>query len=171
MFSEPASVVYRTDPAIERVKADPEPARVLALELADNPRRDTNLQGDGLMIHRVRTVLGYHGNQLNFYNQLLQKDQDFQQVFNPQIWRLMNIRYLMTNAPDVSTFFPGAQWIIGPVENSAGTPIYLFRLPGLNPYAWVTPTLVEADDDAVAATIFNPRFDLAQAALSRRTKA
>jgi hypothetical protein len=165
MFSEPASVVYRTDPAIERVKADPEPARVLALELADNPRRDTNLQGDGLMIHRVRTVLGYHGNQLNFYNQLLQKDQDFQQVFNPQIWRLMNIRYLMTNAPDVSTFFPGAQWIIGPVENSAGTPIYLFRLPGLNPYAWVTPTLVEADDDAVAATIFNPRFDLAQAAL------
>src|SRR5688500_15657751 len=95
MFSEPASVVYRTDAAIERVKADPQPGRVLALELADNPRRDTNLQGDGLMIHRVRGVLGYHGNQLNFYNQLLQKDQDFQQVFNPQIWQLLNVKYRM----------------------------------------------------------------------------
>jgi hypothetical protein len=51
------------------------------------------------------------------------------------------------------------------VENSAGTPVYLFRLPGENPYAWVTPTLVEADDDAVAATIFNPGFELDRAAL------
>ena len=165
IFSEPAAVVYRTDGAIERVKADPQPSRVLALEIAPNPRRDTNLQGDGLMIHRVRGVLGYHGNQLNFYNMLLQKDQDFQQIFNPQMWRLLNVRYLMTNAADVATYFPGAEWVIGPVENAAGTPVYLYRLPGENPYAWVTPTLVEADDDAVAATIFNSGFELDRAAL------
>jgi hypothetical protein len=160
MFSEPAAVVYRTDAAIERVKADPEPSRVLPLELAPNPRRDTNLQGDGLMVHRVRNALGYHGNQLNFYNMLLQKDMDFQQVFNPQMWQMLNIRYLMTNTDDVTRFFPGAEWVIGPVENAAGTPVYLYRLPGENPFAWVTPTLVEADDDAVAATIFNSGFDL-----------
>ena len=165
IFSEPASVVYASDPAIEKVKADPQPSRVLALELENNPRRDTNLQGDGLMIHRVRTVLGYHGNQLNFYNMLLQKDQDFQQVFNPQIWQLLNVKYLMTNSADVGRYFPGAQWVIGPVRNAAGTSVYLYRLPGENPYAWVTPTFVEADDDAVAATIFNAGFDLRQAAL------
>ena len=165
IFSDPAAVVYRTDAAIERVKADSQPARVLPLELTYNPRRDVHLQGDGLMVHRVRNVLGYHGNQLNFYNMLLQKDQDFQQVFNPQIWQMLNIRYLMTNTDNVSRYFPGAEWVIGPVENAAGTPVYLYRLPGDNPYAWVTPTLVEADDDAVAATIFNPGFDLTRTGL------
>ncbi|MGI9044098.1 MAG: hypothetical protein ACR2GK_08260 [Gemmatimonadaceae bacterium] len=164
-FSEPAAVVYASDPAIEHIKADPEPSRVLALELEPNPRRDTNLQGDGLMIHRVRGVLGYHGNQLELYNRLLQKDQGFTQVFNPQIWELLNIRYLMTNTADVAMFFPGARWIIGPVPNAAGTPVYLYRLPGENPYAWVTPTFVKAEDDAVAATIFNRGFDLRRAAL------
>ncbi|MGK2962611.1 MAG: YfhO family protein [Gemmatimonadaceae bacterium] len=164
-FSEPASVVYASDPAIEHVRADPEPSRVLALELEPNPRRDTNLQGDGLMIHRVRGVLGYHGNQLELYNRLLQKDRGFMQVFNPQIWELLNVRYLMTNTADVAMFFPGARWVIGPVTNAAGTPVYLYRLPGENPYAWVTPTFVKAEDDAVAATIFNRGFDLRRAAL------
>jgi hypothetical protein len=165
IFSQPAAVVYRSDPAIEKVKADPEPSRVLALEIENNPRRDTNLQGDGLMIHRIRGVLGYHGNQLGRYNLLLQKDEGFQQVFNPQIWRLLNIRYLMTNSARVEPYFPGAEWVIGPVENSAGTPVYLYRLPGENPYAWVAPTLVKAEDDAVAATIFNRGFDVRRAAL------
>ena len=165
IFSEPAKVIYRSDAAIDKVNADPEPSRVLALEIEDNPRRDTNLQGDGLMIHRIRAVLGYHGNQLGRYNLLLQKDEGFQQVFNRQMWALLNIRYLMTNSAQVEPYFPGAEWVIGPVENSAGTPVYLYRLPGDNPYAWVAPTLVKAEDDAVAATIFNRGFDLKRAAL------
>ncbi len=165
MFSDRAAVTYASDPAIDRIKADPQPARVLAMELEVNPLRDTNLQGDGLMIHGIRGVLGYHGNQLELYNRLLQKDEGFQQVFNPQMWQLLNIRYLMTNSSDVSSFFPGAQWVIGPVKNSAGTTIHLYRLPGENPYAWVTPTFVQAEDDAVAATIFNRGFELRSATL------
>jgi hypothetical protein len=165
MFSEPASVVYRTDAAIEKIKEDPEPSRVLAMEVEPNPRRDVTLQGDGLMIHRVRSVLGYHGNQLGRYNQLLQKDEGFQQVFNPQVWRLLNVRYLLTNSADVGLYFPGAQWVIGPVENAAGTKVYLYRLPGENPYAWVASAFVKAADDAVLATIFNEAFDPRQAAL------
>ena len=165
LFSEPASVSYRTDAAIDKIKADPQPSRVLAIEIEPNPRRDTNLQGDGLMIHRVRSVLGYHGNQLGRYNLLLQKDDGFQQVFNPQVWRLLNVRYLLTNSADVGNYFPGAQWVIGTVEDAAGTNVYLYRLPGENPYAWITAAFVKAADDAVAATIFNEAFDPRQAAL------
>lgn len=165
VFSNPASVVYHTDAAIEKIQADPQPSRVLALELEPNPRRDTNLLGDGLMIHRIRGVLGYHGNQLGRYNILLQKDEGFPQVFNPRMWQMLNVRYLLTNSADVGTFFPGAQWVIGPVEDAAGTNAYLYRLPGDNPYAWVASSLVKADDNAVLVTIFNKGFDLRQAAL------
>lgn len=165
IFSPPASVSYRSDAAIERIRQDPVPSRVLAIELEANERRDTNLVGDGLMIHRIRTVLGYHGNQLGRYNDLLQKDEGFPQVFNPRVWQLLNVRYLLTNSADVSRYFPGAAWVIGPVRDAAGTDVYLYRIPGDNPYAWVTPVLVKAGDESVMATLFDREFDLRQAAL------
>lgn len=165
IFSPPAAVSYRSDAAIERIKSDPLPSRVLSIELEANDRRDTNLVGDGLMIHRIRTVLGYHGNQLGRYNVLLQKDEGFPQVFNPRVWQLLNVRYLLTNSADVSRYFPGAQWVIGPVRDAAGTDVYLYRMPGENPYAWVTPVLVKAGDESAMVTLFDRGFDLRQAAL------
>lgn len=165
VFSPPASITYRTNAAIERVKADPAPSRVLAIELQRNDRRDTDLQGDGLMIHRVRTVLGYHGNQLGKYNEFLEKSQGFQQIVNPRMWQIYNVRYLLTNTADVSQFFPGAQWVIGPVEDAAGTKVYLHALPGDNRFAWVAPVIVKADDPSTGATLLSGEFDIRRAAL------
>ena len=165
IFSPPASVSYRSDAAIEKIKADPKPSRVLAIGLEMTDKRDTNLEGDGLMIHRVRTVLGYHGNQLGRYNEILQKDEGFLQAFNPQAWQIFNVRYLLTNTADVGQYFPGAQWVIGPVKDAAGVDVYLYRLPGENPFAWIAPVIVKAPDDAVAATMFARGFDPARAAL------
>jgi hypothetical protein len=165
IFSPPAKVTYASNAALDKMKSDPVPSRVLAIELAPNLRRDTDLQGDGLMVHRIRQVLGYHGNQLGRYNTFMQKDDGFPQVFNPRIWELYNVRYLLTNTDDVSRFFPGASWVIGPVPDAAGTPVYLYRLPGDNPPAWMTSVIVKADDDAVAATVINPQFDIKSAAL------
>ena len=165
IFSPPASVTYQSDAAIEKIKSDPKLSRVLALELETTDKRDTNLEGDGLMIHRVRTVLGYHGNQLGRYNELLQKDEGFLQAFNPKAWQIYNVRYLLTNSADVAQYFPGAQWQIGPVKDGAGVDVYLYRLPGDNPFAWVTPVIVKAEDDAVAATLFAREFDPQSVAL------
>jgi hypothetical protein len=117
------------------------------------------------MVHRVRSVLGYHGNQLGRYNDVLEKDQGFQQIFNPKMWQLYNVRYLLTNTADVGQYFPGAQWVIGPVTDNAGTKVYLYRLPGANPLAWVAPVIVKADDSRVGATLLNSSFDITRAAL------
>ena len=165
VFSPPASVSFKSDALIETIKRDSIPSRVLAIELEQNDLRDPNLQGDGLMVHRVRTLLGYHGNQLGRFNDLLQKDEGFQQVFNPRIWELYNVRYLLTNSAEVGQFFPGAQWVIGPVRDAAGTETYLYRLPGDNPLAWVAPVIVKAADSPVASTLLNESFDVRQAAL------
>jgi hypothetical protein len=164
-FSPPASVSFKSDALIETIKRDSIPSRVLAVELEPNPLRDPNLQGDGLMVHRIRQVLGYHGNQLGRFNELLQKDEAFQQVFNPRIWELYNVRYLLTNSADVGQFFPGAQWVIGPVKDAAGTNTFLYRLPGDNPLGWVAPVIIKADDAPVVSTLMSESFDVRQAAL------
>jgi len=43
--------------------------------------------------------------------------------------------------------------------------VYLYDLPGEQPFAWVAPLIVKAPDDAVLATVLDPRFKVRSAAL------
>jgi hypothetical protein len=163
-FSPPAAQLYAADPTIEYMKKESQPARVIALQLG-YPVRDPNLNGDGLMVHRVRNVLGYHGNQLWRYDALLHRDQGYSQLGNPNAWHLLNARFLLVDLEDVSRLVPDAKKLVGPVKDVAGVDVSLYRLPGENPYAWVVPVIVKASDNAVLATVLDPRFDVRSAGL------
>ena len=171
-FSAPAAQLYASDPVIEYLRRVPQPGRVvpLAVEpLTGSGFRDPYLGGgdgraDGLMIHRIRSVVGYHGNELGNYDALSGWGTDWpRQLGNPNFWRLTNLRYLYTNTAQAP--IEGMQRVAGPVRNVAGHMIYLYRFPGDNPLAWVTPIAVAAPDDNVLATVLDPRFDVARAAL------
>ena len=163
-FSPPASVVYASNAAIDYVKRDSQPARVLAIQLSEDAvPRDPLLGGDALMINRVRQMVGYHGNELHRYDVLTGKDQGPRALFNGQVWRLLNVRYLLTNLTPLP--LPGSQMVVGPVRDAAGSTLYLYRLPGDNPAAWVTPVSVKAGDDQTLATVMDPRFDPTLAAV------
>ena len=165
VFAAPASQLFATDAAVERIKRETQPARVIALQIAPTGVRSPNMDGDGLMVHGVRSVLGYHGNEIGRYGQLLQKNDGYSEIVNPNAWHLLNAKFVLTNIPNAAAVFPGASWLIGPVKDPAGLSTYLFRLPGENPYAWVAPVAVKAADDAVRRTLLDPRFDVASAAL------
>ena len=159
-FSPRASVIYASDPAVEYLrKADP--GRVLVLQLAQdgipNPR-DPSYYGDALMVHRVRQLKGYHGNELGNYQRLASREAvgDYANLATPTFWRLSNARYLYTNALLQDT---SLKFLLGPVKNSTGATVYLYRLPGDNPPAWLVPALVKAGDEATRGTILDPRFD------------
>jgi hypothetical protein len=165
MFSERADTIYATDAAIEAVKADPQPGRVLALGFQGGgsmARRDPFLGGSALMAHDVRDVLGYHGNELGRYRRLIEAAGDGI-TGNPNFWALTNSRFLYTNLPELP--LEGTEKLAGPSRNAAGSEVYLYRLPGENPYAWVVPLRVKADDESTLATVLDPRFDLRRAAL------
>jgi hypothetical protein len=115
------------------------------------------------MVHDVRSVLGYHGNQLGRYNGLLGLDEDGRQIGNPNMWALTNARFWLTNTDSLP--IPGSRRVVGPVRNAAGTTVYLYALPGENPLAWLTPVIVKAPDDQVLSTILDARFDVRRAAL------
>jgi hypothetical protein len=162
-FSAPASQLYASDAIINYLKGIKEPGRVLALQLSPqtDARRDPYLstESNGLMVHGIRQVVGYHGNSLGRYNALI----DGRHLVDPQLWHLLNVRYLLTDADSVP--LEGITRLAGPVKNVAGSTEYLYQLPGDNAYAWVAPVIVKAGDAPVLTTVLDPRFDAPRVAL------
>ena len=171
VFSPPAKVIFASDPIIEVLKGDKQPVRVLPFEARDTPEPDPFLTGDGLMVHRIRNVLGYHGNQLGRYyaaageatNDLTGRNTGGSRLFMPNVLALTNTKYFLTNVSALP--FGNTTLAKGPVVNASGDTVYLYRLNADNPYSWVTPVAVKAPDDQVLATLLNQRFDVRRAAL------
>lgn len=161
LFSPPAATTFASDATIEYVTSQPAPGRVLQFP-TDQYTRDPYLRYDALMPHRVRTVLGYHGNELGRY-QRLGDHPTWRQIANPNFWHLLNVRYVLTDAEDLGV--PGLRRVVGPVTNAYGSTVYLFEMADENPAAWVVPAIVKAPDDDVLATVLDPRFDVRRAAL------
>ncbi len=159
MFSPRASVLYASDPAIEYLHKA-EPGRVISQPVVAEAAtgKDANFRGDGLMVHRIRLLKGYHGNEVGRYQALANRDcqSEYCNVLNPNFWRLSNARYLYTNGELGDS---SLKKLLGPVRNAAGSSIYLYRLPGDNPPAWVAPAMAKAGDEATAGTMLDPRFD------------
>jgi len=164
MFSAPAKVIYADDGITAALKAEPQPVRVLPFPIRQPPQHDAFLSGDALMSHQIRDTWGYHGNQLGRYNELTAFNTGDTRAFAPNVLRLTNTQYLLTNIGELP-FVGGTTMVKGPVRNASGDTTYLFRLTAENPYAWVTPVAVKAPDDQVLGTILNPRFDVTRAAL------
>ena len=165
-FSPPASVLYASDPAVEMLRRETQPGRVLVAAVSDSGLAhpdpyyggDAQGRGTGLMIHGIRSLAGYHGNELGRYQKLFEGRLESGQpaVGTPMFWRHENARYLYTNQPLADS---ALKLMIGPVKNSAGSTVYLYRLPGDNPYAWVTPAITKAPDPDAQAAVLDPRFD------------
>lgn len=156
-FAPAAATLYAADDMTKYLQQQPGPFRVVTLPPSTGNPRDVNLVGDGLMSHGIPVALGYHGNQIGKYD-LLSGAPEYRQLGNPNFWKLANIRFFMGDSPD----FPleGATRVLGPVRNNAGNDVYLHRMPGESHYAWVTTAMVKAGDDAAAATVLDPRFDV-----------
>ena len=176
-FSPPAAQLFASDAVITYLDHVPQPARVAPLatggQLAPGTRDPYFGSGDGradgLMVHRVRSLVGYHGNELGRYLTFTGwSDNDIagdypQQLGNPNFRRLTNLQYLYSNAAQAP--IPGMTLVAGPARNAAGNMAYLYRFAEPNPYAWVTPIAVKAPDENVLTTVLDPRFDVGRAAL------
>jgi hypothetical protein len=167
-FSPPARELYAADPVIDHLKEHAATGRVLVLAQTDEglANRDPYFgtdgrgTGTGLMIHGIRSVSGYHGNELGRYQSIVDaRTEAGPIILSPAFWRHENVRYLYTNAPLADSQF---KQLLGPVRNSAGSTVYLYELPGANPPAWVAASIVKAPDDAIAAAVIDPRFDPAR---------
>lgn len=166
MFSPPAAKLYASDATIDYLKKLKEPTRVVALGVPQGNEvapHDPQLRGDGLMVHGIRSVTGYHGNELGRYQKLGKVEEGYSAVLNPAFWQLMNVNYFLTNTDTLP--LDGAVRVAGPVVNAAGTKVSLYKLGTDQPFAWVTPAIAKYPDDVTLPAAQQPNFPTYQVAI------
>jgi hypothetical protein len=186
-FSPPAKQLYASDPIADYLAGQKEPGRVLVLQIPQLPglvSQDPMLQGcsggsggPALMVHRIRNVSGCHGNELGRYQQYANYS-DSSPSYDPTRFlsragaRHENVRYLETNVADSLIGVLTQQLktepmtrILGPVKTAAGSTVYLYRVAGDNPFAWVAASMVKATPDQTLATVTSEGFDPGRAAI------
>ena len=146
-FQPPVEVTYRDDELTTALRQLPQPHRVL----------DVNVyRGSWLMAHGIQTLLGYHGNQIRYADELLGgKDRLWPNAGSPVILNLYAVQHVI---------FPqsleGQGWkqVLGPVPTASGLPGFLFQNE-LNPkWARVLPAAARIPEEQIISTLLDPRF-------------
>jgi hypothetical protein len=145
-FRAPAAELYKDDSITAHLRADHKPFRVLDVGV---------YQGSYLMAHDIQTMLGYHGNEVRFYDELLGGKGQWRSAGNPALLDLLAVRYLLLPSPEP---VPGFRQVLGPVQTTPGTTGVLFERDTLPVYVRVLPGAAKLPDDQVVPTIIDARF-------------
>jgi hypothetical protein len=150
-FKPPASVLFRDDALVQQLKQSKPPFRVL------DAQGVYGQFGSILAEHDVQQVLGYHGNEIRFYDELLGGKNVWQNVVSPAVMDLVAMRYLVLRQEQA---IPGFHKVLGPVEVAQGGPGVLFERDTAAPYVRVFGAAAKIPDAQVVPTLIDPRFPL-----------
>ncbi len=152
-FREPASVIYADDAVTSRLRAEPKPFRVLDVGV---------YQGSYLMAHDIQTMLGYHGNEVRYYDELLGGKGQWRFAGSPALLDLLAVRYLLL--PQAQPV-PGYHQVLGPVTTTPGAPAVLLERDTIPRYVRVLPGAAKLPEEQVVPTVIDPRFPYDRIAL------
>jgi hypothetical protein len=157
---------YGRDAVIDRLAATPPPYRVLDLGIL---APGGGYPGSSLMAFDVPQVLGYHGNELRFYDELLGGKNVWTNLFSRlQLWDLLAVRYAVAPAGALrGDSLPGYHSILD-ATTSGGESVRLFERNAPVKYARVVPAAIQADSAAVVPLLMDPRLDYSRLVLFTR---
>ncbi len=158
-FSPRASVLFRPDEVTRHLAAIHTPYRVLDYG-------GVYRQSSILMAYRIPNALGYHGNELRYYDELGGKDRGWANLGSPNLLDLLAVRFLLL---DQVQPIPGYHQVLGPVSTAFGTTAVLYERDSVPPYARVVATAVKLPDSQVPPTVADPRFPLDKVVLYPET--
>lgn len=142
----PAESLYRPDAIVERLQREPQPFRVLNLNVYPQ---------NVLMAHGIPQVLGYQGNELRYYDELLGGRNEWRYLLtSTRLWSLLAVRFVVL--PDTATV-PGYHHVLGPIA-AVGTNAHLYEADSSPPYARVVPAAAKVDDAQIPPTLADPRL-------------
>jgi hypothetical protein len=153
VFDAPASELFAPDEVTSYLARQAKPYRVM--DYGAYP-------GDFLMAHRIPTVLGYHGNEVRFYDEVWGGKNVYANLGNWNLWDLWAVGFavLADSQP-----IPGFHRVAGPVRSTPGRPVFLFERDTMPAYARVLPVAAKLPEDRLIPTLLDPRFPLAVATL------
>jgi len=152
-FRGPASEIFRDDQVTSRLRAQPKPFRVLDVGV---------YQGSYLMAHDIQTMLGYHGQEIRFYDELLGGKGQWRFAGSPGLLDLLSVRFVLI--PEAQAV-PGYHQVLGPVETTPGASGVLIERDTVAPYARVMAGAAKLAEDQIVPTMIDPRFPYDRLAL------
>jgi len=147
-YRDPGARLFAPDSITRRLQTEPKPFRVLDVGV---------YPGSYLMALRIPTMLGYHGNEVRFYDELLGGKNEWRNAGSANLHDLLAVRYLVVPEPQA---VPGFRQVLGPVPTTAGPTGFLYRRDTLPAYLRVLPAAAKLPEDQVVPTLVDPRFPL-----------
>lgn len=149
LWTPPAAESFAADGVVQAVQGDRTIFRVLPYGVYDENR-------NYLMTHRVRSVLGYNGQELHRYDELLGGKNEWKNLGSPSLWRLLAIKYVV-----LPQEIEGASLtkIAGPVPTHDGQQVYVYRFDEAQPFASLVPLAIKTPEEQIIPTLADPRFD------------
>ena len=149
-FSDVHETLHRPDQVTERLMTTSLPYRVLDLGV---------YPGAALMAQGIPQLLGHHGNELHRFDELLGGKNQWRNAFQPVIWDLYAIKYLIVPAGiDGVEQIPGYRPILEVDSTAAGVGALLLERTSEARYARLIPAAIRAPDEQAIPTILSPRF-------------
>jgi hypothetical protein len=146
-FQPHVSITYADDEVTTFLQQRPQPHRVL----------DGGVYiGSWLMAHHIPSLLGYHGNQIRYADELLGgKNQFWPNAGSPTILSLYGVQHII-----VSQVIEARGWeqVLGPVPTASGRPGVVYA-NSVNPtWARVLPAAAKIPENQIIPTVLDPRF-------------
>lgn len=118
--------------------------------------------GSWLMGRDIPQLLGYHGNELNYFDETMGGKNVWKNQTNLGLLQLFAVRYVVVND---TIRVPGFRQVLGPVRTTPGRPGYLYEADSVPPYARLMAGAVKAPDAQVAEVVADPRFPVLAVAI------
>jgi hypothetical protein len=152
-YHGPARETYRDDEITRRLRAAPKPFRVL--DVGVYPQ-------SFLMAYDLQLVLGYHGQEIRFYDDLLGGKGQWKYAGSPALMDLLAVRFLLL--PEAQPV-PGYHQVLGPVPTTPGAPGVLFERDTAPVYARVVAGAAKLSEEQIVPTVIDQRFPYDRIAL------
>ncbi|MEP7324919.1 MAG: hypothetical protein ABI836_03135 [Gemmatimonadota bacterium] len=148
-FQPPSSTIYEDDALLTHLRSIKPPFRVIDAGNVYHPSQ--------LITDRIQSVLGYHGQELRYYDDLLGGKGEWKNLGNPNLWDLIAVRFVISAD---TLRLPGLHLVQGPIVTNKGMPAYLYEQDSAPPYVRVVPAAAKVPEDQVVPTVTDPRFPI-----------
>ena len=153
VYAGTASDLFGDDQLTTEMKKSPMPFRVW--DPKGNYRELEVYPGSWLMGVKVPQLLGYHGNELRNFDELLGEKNVWAGQVNPALLQLFAVRYVtLAQQMDV----PGFHLVAGPMATTPGRKGYLYAADTAPPYVRLLSGAVKVPEAQVSGVVLNPQF-------------
>jgi hypothetical protein len=161
-FPDTAETLFGDDQITTSIRKTPLPYRVWDPKGGELERGLGVYPGSWLMGRDIPQLLGYHGQELRRFDEVLGGKNIWSNQVNVGMLQLFGVRYVVLQQAEK---LPGYHEVLGPVRAITGKPAILYEADTIPPYVRLMPGAVKAPENQIAEVVGDARFPLLSVAI------